>query len=47
MLTIMEVFPDDIGEISCEVQNDLGVDQTVTELQVHGEQKKAVTRAYY
>ncbi|KAE8746082.1 hypothetical protein FOCC_FOCC007206, partial [Frankliniella occidentalis] len=36
VLTIMEVFPDDVGEISCEVQNELGVDQTVTELEVHG-----------
>lgn len=35
VLTIMEIFPDDVGEISCEVQNELGVDQTVTELQVH------------
>jgi len=36
VLTIMEVFPDDVGEISCEVQNPLGVDQTITELQVLG-----------
>lgn len=35
VLTIMEIFPDDVGEISCEVQNELGVDQTATELQVH------------
>ena len=36
VLTITEVFPDDMGEISCVAQNELGVDQTVTELQVHG-----------
>ncbi|KAK3921145.1 Titin, partial [Frankliniella fusca] len=36
VLTIMEVFPDDVGEITCEAQNELGVDQTVTELEVHG-----------
>lgn len=42
VLTITEVFPDDVGEISCVVQNELGVDQTVTELEVHGKLFKSI-----
>lgn len=36
VLTITEVYPDDIGEIVCEAYNDLGVATTTTVLTVQG-----------
>lgn len=36
VLTITEMYPDDVGEIMCEAYNELGVDTTVAQLDVQG-----------
>lgn len=36
VLTITEVYPDDVGEVICEAHNELGVATTTTVLSVQG-----------
>lgn len=36
VLTIPEIYPDDVGEIICEAHNELGVTQTVTYIDLPG-----------
>lgn len=36
VLTVTEVYPDDVGEVVCEAHNDLGVATTTTVLTVQG-----------